>query len=103
LGQIEKLLLPDKRLVYPEIHELFETPYDKIPLNIVSIDKEAFVDLPNLKILHLSFVKILDIDLEYMINLKELCLEIYSASLESYSVKYTLILPWYITHCLKES
>ncbi len=93
MGQIEKLLVPDKRLVYPEIHELFETPYDKIPLNIVSIDKEAFVDLPNLKILHLSFVKILDIDLEYMINLKELCLEIYSASLESYSVKKTLMLP----------
>jgi hypothetical protein len=75
LSQIEKLLLTEKRLVYRELYDTIEPPYDKIFLNMVSIDKNAFVDLPNLKSLHLRLDGILDIDLEHMINLKELCLE----------------------------
>jgi hypothetical protein len=78
LSQIDKLLLPDKRLVYPELNDIFVPPYDKILLNMVSIDNDAFSDLLNLKSLHLRFEKMLDINLEHMINLRELCLEIHS-------------------------
>jgi hypothetical protein len=69
------LLLPDKRLIYRELEDKILEPYDKIFLNMASIDKDAFVDLPNLKSLHLRLVKNSGIDLEHMINLRELCLE----------------------------
>jgi hypothetical protein len=70
-SQIDKLLLPDKRLVYRELDDEILEPYEKIYLKMSSIDKNAFVDLPNLKKLHLDFFNILNIDLEHMINLIE--------------------------------
>jgi hypothetical protein len=79
LSQIDKLIFPGKRLIYGELEDEILEPYDKIYLNMVSIDKNAFVDLPNLKSLHLRSVNISDIDLEHMINLRELRLEIYTA------------------------
>ncbi len=78
--------MPDKRLVYRELDDEILESYDEIFLNMVSIEKNAFVDLTNLKSLHLRFKKILDIDLEHMINLREL-------RLESNPVIDTLMLP----------
>ena len=86
LSQIDKLLLPDKRLIYRELEDELLEPNDKIFLNMVSIDKDAFVDLSNLKSLNLRLVKNSGIDLEHMINLREVCLE-------SRSVIDTLKLP----------
>jgi hypothetical protein len=90
LSQIDKLLLPHKRLVYSELDKEIIEPYDKIFLKMASIDKDAFVDLPNLKMLHLTFFNTLDINLEHMINLRELCLESHPVN---HNLMYNQMLP----------
>ncbi len=68
LNEIEKITLP---LIDCEIEDGHSVTF----LEISSIDKNSFIDLPRLTSLHLKLAKSVIIDLSHMINLKELFLE----------------------------
>ena len=63
MGKIEKLKLPKEQF------EIFT------PLDTSSINKDAFIYLPNLKSLHIVLGRKIPLDLKHMLNLTELCLQ----------------------------
>ena len=77
LGKIEKLKLP-KETKYDDMSKFGFAVTGHCDISLLdtsSMDKDAFIDLHNLKSLHIGLARQIPLDFRRMLNLKELCLQ----------------------------